>query len=467
MCAASSIAGAAEISRTRLALPESSTSSAPARETSLGVDGVSVVGSELDDAKAGGSLIIEGHLGGDKRQGDFVFAGQLDVRAMLKETTVLGFEAPEAYVAYAPTDGALRLSAGRKLEDWSQMDDAFGLGLWQPRYLWNRARPEAAGFAGLSAGIETSALRIQGTFMPVFVPDRGYPVNEQDGELLTQDPYFDGPGKVVGIYGVDTPVRYSLNQPPLADVIFNPGVAFMARAGEKRGVWGQAAYAYKPMNQLRFVYDSVLDLNTNPQQAEVTIYPEVLYHHIASFELGYRATEARGWLSFTTDTPVMNSAADAQDASTLTLQMFEPAQTISLGGAWSPRFAELSAAFMHTAGGSAPDIGENASGTSSAFEARYPYADALTLGAAIPLVTKGATRLAAHTRLLLDLTNSGSVWSTEIEWRPGAYQGALSVRAGADLLASGLDAAALEASSSFISRYRARDRFHLGVAYVF
>lgn len=381
--------------------------------------------------------------------------------ALKARSSAAYFELPQAYIGTSAKAAPVSLKMGRKLEHWSRLDEAWNLGLWQPRFRWDYIRPETVGLTGAFLSIEQPSFRFVAMGTPVFVPERGVPTQVENGQVSSQSPWFIPPPSSIIILDKETPVQYDIQIPPISQIVFHPGASFLARVGGEEGAWGQASYAYKPMNQLLLAYDGYLQLDgENPNYAKAQIYPRVVYHHLAGLEAGYAGKRVSGWVSALSDRPVRDvtpvewTTQEVSDAIAVSANL-----EFALTAQESAPRAEVS--YLRSWGGNASDSGPYGIPNGSRFDTRYPFQDAASVGVRTPFLRVGSKgqRLAVSAKLLHDFSHAGSILSTELQFRPHL---AWSVSVGADVLGS--DAAS---TGDFISRYRSNDRVHAGVSYVF
>jgi hypothetical protein len=348
--------------------------------------------------------------------------------------------------------------------------------MWQPRFRWDYFKPEQVGLTGGFLSVSQPGLELTLFASPLFVPDRGVPVREWDGGIVSDSPqWFYQPPRQFALYGTDTPLRYTLRIPPVSDVVLKWSVGAMVGVGvksrpvaasqmlgngsdpvrgegEPTGFWASAAYGYQPMNQLLLSYEGNLILG-KPIYGDVTIYPRVLYHQLMSLEGGYQGPLADLSLSALADLPV-------RDATPAEWTNQEASQALALSPSVDFKLnrgrTRLSLSYLQVFGGKAADTGPQASQGESVFEPRYPFASSVKA----ELLSMLARNFVAVTSVTMDLGHQGLIWSTDLSYR--VVRG-LVLSAGADFIGSN----AASDSGDFIGRYRANDRVHAGVAYEF
>ena len=371
------------------------------------------------------------------------------------------FDAPQGYLGTSPQlSSEHQLRVGRVLkkgdEAWSRLDEQWQLGIWQPRNRWDYLNPGQVGMAGVFYDLQKPGFQLTLFGAPGFVPDRGVPYEVQDGSVTSPNPWFYTPNPRVALMDVDTHIHYNLDGPHVPQILNHQGGGFRARAGDKDGPWTSVAYAYQPINQILLGY--VADYSLPNNQVEVTLYPRVLYHHVASLDLGYNGKPAAGWLSFLYDNPVRDSTP-----ANWTTQEVSPSFAISptidyqLGS--SERYSpHLDFSLIRQWGGNAADQGPQRTSGGSAFEDRYPYQSALRAGMHGPLPGSLGTQFKGESHVIYDLGHDGVILSAALEYAPRRDW---SVGIGADILGSAQN------GNDFIGRYQDNDRVHGGVSYAF
>ncbi len=370
------------------------------------------------------------------------------------------FEAPQAYVGTSSELSPVRVSLGRRLEHWSHLDEQWGLGIWQPRYRWDYLHPEQVAMTGATLSYDSRDVHLVAFGSPIFIPDRGASFELQNGQFSSSSPWFVPPSPTIAPFGRSTQVNYTLAIPNVSDVVFNPGVSFLARFGRETGPWASAAYAYKPMNQLLMAADGFISVTNATPVAPVTVVPRVAYHHVGSLEAGFESERAGFSVSALVEHPDDPGAPDTMGF----IQNVSPSTAVSSTFDWkfagpAPGDGTLDVSYLRQWGGNAPDSGAMASGTASMFDSRYPFQNAVSAGvkSRVPFIDK----LSGEARVLYDLGHDGeTLWTTELLYRPVPRW---IVGFGADIFG----ASDSGSSTDFIYTYRANDRVHAGVSYVF
>lgn len=378
------------------------------------------------------------------------------------------FEAPEAYLSTRNSLGPIRFKLGRKLERWSRLDETWQLGIFQPRFRWDYIRPEQVGLTGAFLSVDRPNFRFTAFGTPFFIPERGVNISASNGSLSSQSPWFIPPPSRITLVDRATPVQYTLQLPELRDIVLHGAAAGMMRIGGADGAFVSAAYAYKPMNQLLLAYDgSLVHTDAGAPVAEATVHPRILYHHLASLDIGYTHRDFTGWISGLYDDPIRDVTSERWTTQEVTLARgFSSTLDLRVGGEpETPTRLEVS--YLRVWGGNAPDAGAFAKGSGSVFDSRYPFQNALSVGirGAFPTFTGSFVRkVSGSAKLITDFAHPGNVLSTELLIAP---EERWTVAFGVDVLGSSSPIDSSTAGSDFIGRYRANDRIHAGVSYAF
>jgi hypothetical protein len=374
------------------------------------------------------------------------------------------FEMPELFAGTSPEAAPVSLHLGRKLVHWSRLDESWELGIWQPRYRWDYLHPEIVGMTGAFLSVNTRYFQAVGFASPLFVPERGVPIQTRDGTFASDSRWFIPPPSMIQLYGEDTPVHYNLARPDLSSILIQDDLArnfsLMVRGGAESGPWASAAYARKPMNQLLLASNGYLRTSdSRPIFADATIYPHLAYHELASVEGGYSAERVDTWVSLLREWP-----RPEPTPAEWTVQQVLPATSASASAdirvaGTQERPLSMDLSYLRRWGGNSGDMGPQASGNgASSFEARYPFQSAWALG----VKSRPVNMLSGSTRLTYDIGHRGALWSTEVRIHP---RESWMLGLGADILSvpetQDVD------GSNLIGRFRANDRVHAGVTYVF
>lgn len=416
------------------------------------------------------SLNFEAQLGTQKGRWEALLNSKCTL--MLNPQVHPYLEAPQAYVGTTlNADKTAHLYFGRKLESWSQLDQHWQLGLWQPRFRWDYLHPDTVGLTGFFLNLKSTNFQIRAFGTPFFIPERGVPLRVENGEFTSPSVWFIPPSSKVVLFDQDTPVRYQLDIPRIHQILFQPAAAIQARVGQAEGLWASSSYALKPLNQLLLSNSAFLQHSDHPTDIHVsaTIQPRVAYHHLLSVEAGNQAKPFSYALSLFYERP-LDQLPDINQWTSQTVSPalgLSPTLTLELGdNLENPTRFDFS--YLRIWGGNAPDTGLDARSQKSFFEARYPFHHSIRLGftSFLPrlLSKENSRRILTQTRLVYDFQEDGAMISTDLVYRP--HQ-AWTLNLGADFLATDVLTPSAKDKSSFISRYQVNNRIQGGVSYAF
>jgi hypothetical protein len=231
----------------------------------------------------------------------------LDIKGVAFISNVSSFtvEAGNLYVATSPQwMPRHQVTLGRRIYDWNEMEDQWDLGLWSARFLWNPLSPERIGLTGAFYTYQSAKWRVMAFGTPVSPPERGFPIRDQGGQLLADSRDYVQPYQELQLLNQVVPIHYSIEYPPLRDLVVRPAAGMQVRYGAKDGVWSAGSYGVMPMHQVQMAIDAQY---VPGGVVEATVHPITLFHHLATFEGGYRGQHWSLWGSVTGESPIQKS----------------------------------------------------------------------------------------------------------------------------------------------------------------
>lgn len=362
-------------------------------------------------------------------------------------------------------EGQSRISLGRKIEFWSQLDSDWQLGLWQPKALLDSLRPEDQGLSGLFYNHRYRSFEFLAFATPIFVPSMGPEVKQKDGGLVADSRWYRPPSSTFPLFNKNLKLVYSLDIPDLQEIVNNPGSGFRAKyGGQDNGFWTSANYAYKPINALLLKYKRGLFLpEYDEQNGEVTIAPEVGYHHLYGADLGYFFPRGMVSVSYLADSPQKTIAE-----SPYVLQQPQPFQAYSAHGetyfesSWFANPIGLSLNYLKVFGGNIKDFDSAGEETGAIFANRFNFNNAASIRADFSTVL-GKRKFMSSFKFLREFEQKGSLFNSEITYFPKQY---FALIMGADVLGVD-DSSEKNQDSRFLNQFRANDRVYGGMSYVF
>jgi hypothetical protein len=410
-------------------------------------------------------------------------SGYLEVGASF-DTAVdkqTSFEVPEAFLTWAreyspndpapalnePTPFGFQIDAGRKLEEWSELDSYWTLGIWQPLNRFDALRPSEQGLTGVFGNFmwENAELILFGS--PLYIPEQGPGYEIENGKFANNNAWFAPPAQDVVLVSKSTPLRYKIETPTVGSVIRHGSVGGIFRFGDfsQPGLRVQASYAYKPRNQLSLPFSGMLVIDAQNPEASVTVYPQVAYHHVAALEFSHRANVFHFRLSGLADI-----AESEELPANLVWQKYEPLYLVSPSvefrvGQFEHYTPVFKVSTLHTIGGEAAVIGGAGAGSGkpdqNPFGSRLMYRQAASVELRGRYHDRGVWRAEHGFRWVEEFAERGSVLMADLRL---AYKENWQLAFYVDLLASRQPE---ELNPGFISRFRANDRLGTQLTYVF
>ncbi len=267
---------------------------------------------------------------------------------------------------------------GRHKENWSSADTFWGMGYWQPRFDWNGFRPTEDGMTGVFFEPDTgSRVKMTAFVSPIFLPETDPSFQQQNGELVSQNPWFHDPPTVIDFRDQLTSVQMSVDMPSYASLALKPSAGYKLDFQETKSASLHVAYAYKPMNTAVLGYDYHIYSDAPNPYMSVSVEPRFDYHHIATVENPVSVGDVTITPSLTYDAPQLSSVPSTWIAQDLAQSWIgsltanwningDPGQNIYGGG-------------MYVYGDQPGDRGENAMAVTQ-FGLRPQYLSALRVG---------------------------------------------------------------------------------------
>lgn len=379
----------------------------------------------------------------------------------------------ELFTAIPLANETSYLSVGRKLEYWSEVDNNWNLGLWQPYTYIDALRPQRQGLLGAFLRLQNTWFDFLAYATPYFIPTMGPEIREKDGSLESDSRWFRSPSSSFPLNGKETRLVYSLDVPDIAKLVENPGRGFRLRLGEKQGFWMSTSYGYKPMNSLALKYKSRLFLpEKDPNTGQVTMQPAVLYHEVMGTDFGYQNDGFEFSLSYLHDKPYPKTAEEGwvmQSPEGLSANAahfsFESKDLLPNGllQSWSwLSDIELALDYLQVSGGRIHDFDSAGQESGAIFEERLNFTNAAQVQVIKSLWLLGQP-VKGQVKYLREFAQKGSLWGMELQFYPKPKWALVM---GADIL--GVDDDRNENTDSrFLNQFRANDRYYAGLSYVF
>lgn len=189
----------------------------------------------------------------------------------------------EIYFSY-DIDSTSRIHIGRKINIWSNVDDRWNLGFFQPQFRWNSLSPENQGLTGFFWEKTNQNFGFLLYASPIYIPDQGPGYELKQGQFESNNPWFQNPPQNVLFQNQLLPIDYQLETPNISDVVFQTHFGLQLKYGESKGVFANLSAFYKPSHQFGLGYKGILVTD----RVRVTIQPKTYYENLVAADFGYQ-----------------------------------------------------------------------------------------------------------------------------------------------------------------------------------
>lgn len=371
------------------------------------------------------------------------------------------FAVTELSTSYQPSKNT-SISLGRKLEFWSQIDQDWQLGMWQPTFgQLDALRPLNQGLTGLFYKQKYGVHELLLFGSPLFIPSMGPDVKEKDGNLVSDSRWYKQPSSTFPFQGKNVNILYSLDLSQVPDLVNNPGGGIRYRIGREKGLWAAANYSSKPINSLLLKYKALLRTPEFETKGEVTVSPVVGYQQLRGGDVGYNFESASFGSSYLEDSPNKITADEGWSQ-----QQPTPFQAYSLfvEGELAPfkwlQPVHLHLSYLRVSGGKIQDYDFKGVEQGAIFENRFVFTNALQV--------KGIwdfylfkRKITSQLKYLREFDQQGDLLSASFDFQASSNW----------LFTFGADVLSVDDQASndttFLNQFRANDRYFGGLGYVF
>ena len=428
----------------------------------------------LGDAQQSAQLqsytILSGDLNIETQSPGFNYKMEPVFQGAIEAPTEMYFGIPEFYVQPRKIAPGFNLTIGRQRRLWSRLDEEFNLGIWQPQLRWDYLQPVQQGLTGVFFDWSlSSALRFSFFTSPLFLPDQGPQFSLKDGHFRTANRWFSPPQSRVDLFpntplASAAPLYFKLQRPSEEDIVMHSSFGFAVNYQSAGPFWSQFSYAYKPRNQIHLGIECANCASIPNGNIEITavLHPKIVNHNVITWEGGFDRVDDKGWLSLTGDAPLKSGFPSAYAEAPLNSMVIAGFGYQHYVRPWFGLPSWLEYSYMRifefkrkSDNGLVPD-----DSVQSSLD-RYPYSEVAAIDWRILFTQKQRRRLQFRNRYTYSFPERGGWWSSNLEWTDGPWSYGL----GGDVLGAAVDPNSAEAG--MFSRYRANDRVHAGVRYVF
>lgn len=364
------------------------------------------------------------------------------------------------------------ITFGRHREFWSEIDQNWQLGVWEPKFNLDPLRPLPQGLTGIFVNLKTSNWDFVGFASPIFIPTMDPEIREKNGSLVSDSRWFRSPAPSGPVLGKETKLMYSIEIPDRGKLIQNPGSGMRLRWGKSDdGPWVSANAAYKPINSLALKYDANLAVTSSTTEGQVVVSPAVIYHRLTGIDAGYDVKLGKNKnkfsVSYLIDRPVSTHATN-EDYTTDWVQQ-QPGNMDIYGAHWQS-FWDLGGSdpimfqldYLHVDEVATQDRAADGEDRGSLFPWRLNYSQAVSAKLGVPGNIR-STRVLSQFQVLREMDQKGLLVSSEVAFYPARHWG---FSVGADII--GVDNPSEQNTDiRFFNQFRANDRVYSGLIYVY
>lgn len=193
------------------------------------------------------------------------------------------FNVREVYFSYF-TENNATIHVGRRKQKWSEVDELWNLGFFQPQFRAHPFEVETQGLTGIFYEHKQGLWSINLFGSHFFVPDQGPNFELKDGQFTSANPYFPSPPQNVYFQNTLLPIDYNIQKPETTDVIYQTSFGLQINYGNQTGFYSDFSTIYQPSNQLAYGWRGVLVTD----RVRVDVVPKTYYEKVFNFDFGYR-----------------------------------------------------------------------------------------------------------------------------------------------------------------------------------
>jgi len=346
--------------------------------------------------------------------------------------------------------GSLRLWFGRKKLTYSQWEERWNTGLFQPRFTDDKLHSTTAGNIGVFAGQDVSNFHFRAGFLPISIPEMGPNFTVADGEPTSRSPWFHAPPASFVYGGQLTNIEYSVDQPDTWSTIAKPGGVLQAEYAPSEDFFTRTSAAYKPMPQILLAFPVVLQL---PGTGFVELHPRILYHEVINQDVVLKSGGVEYGVSAAYEHPIKDNVSDAWEQQNLgdaTIASAYATTALSEDKSW-----HVTGSLLKVWGGDKSDTGPVETKL-TLFDKRYEYTEAVSA----EIRKSWSVGFSAGFKIVFDHLQNGLIYSGDASWMIGH---GLSLKAAFDYF--DLAPGGASQPDGFIDVYRGNDRAFIGVNY--
>ncbi len=399
-------------------------------------------------------LTLGGQLSGRESTSEYNLEGH--VQSLFGNRLETYWYVKEAYYGWKWQDQHT-LTLGRKLKNWSKVDQEWATGLWESSYRADGYQFLQQGLTGVSYSYDKPMFRIKVFASPFFTPDQGPLVSVRNGQLVSNNRWFNNDINEVMIGEVRSPLVYKLETPDVSEVILQESFALGISWGQADEGWQfSLSHADKPINQL---YIGVRPLHSlSPSNVnkitELYVIPQVHRHRLSTAELHYTQTDLNVWMSLNWDRPYLENTPESWITPT-----FVEERIVATGLSWKWNRQKFTLGYINRESGVREAASSFIGGDLSHLSDRYVFREASLIRFSRKDSFRGFGTVEFSLQWIRSLANEADMLSFKWDY---SYFKNWSWSIGGDIIGSQqVD------SDDFFSRNRSNDRLYGGISYAF
>jgi hypothetical protein len=363
----------------------------------------------------------------------------------------------------------LDLDFGQKREVYSVADEKWSLGLWQPVYQRDLLNPQTMGMIGAHLRFRKSAVDLQASYLPVFLPNINPEKSSSDNQIKSQGRWFRPLNQEIDFIGKKTDVRYSIGSAKTEEMLLQNSLLLRAALNlNNERLKISASAANKPINEPQFKYSGRHILSEqNKDFFEAQVSPVVFRHQVYNLDLTSQLSP--GWftyVSFGADEPEKKKLGFSTNSVGFQAQQKpESLRYESFGFNYKNDdfcyLCELDISYIKTQSEPVIDVDQDGKKLGSILPNRSIYSQAVRFSPTFRNQIFGLSQDVNMT-WIRDLKLKGQILKLINKMR---LTKSMSLSIGFDAI--GVDDESELNESSFFNQFRANDRYFMGLGYVF
>lgn len=239
------------------------------------------------DARGTSSTTIEAEVVGTQSSTLFHSEGDLQVYTFLNNKPELGVNSRELYIqTKTGLLGNSQFTFGRKIYEWSKLERAWTMmSPWSPRYTWDELHPEIVGMTGLFYTYTHDQFQFLAFGSLIAIPELGTPIQEENHNIVSPNPFWKPLPTSQLVLNKQTSLQYTLDTPPLQNILLRPNFALRGKYQFDTGVWLSLNTGVLPVNITESA--AVPTLGAKSGVIDVDIKPQFPMRNINTLEAGF------------------------------------------------------------------------------------------------------------------------------------------------------------------------------------